>query len=104
LFLPAFCPDLRGLRYNLRPISLLSIGLVLATMVVVAVIAHEFIDDLSWPACFVLGAIVGPTDPVAATEIARRLGVPRRMIAVLEGESLVNDATALVAYKVAIAA
>jgi CPA1 family monovalent cation:H+ antiporter len=104
LYLGAFFANLRDLRANLRVISLLSIGLVLATMVVVAVIAHAFIDDLSWPACFTLGAIVGPTDALAATEISRRLGVPRRLVSVLEGESLVNDATALVAYKIAVGA
>ena len=104
LYSSAFFANLRDLRADLRPISLLSIGLVLATMVVVAVIAHAFIDELSWPACFTLGAIVAPTDPVAATEIARRLGVPRRLVSVIEGESLVNDATALVAYKIAIGA
>jgi monovalent cation/hydrogen antiporter len=104
LYSAAFFANLRDLRSNLRVISMLSIGLVLATVVVVAVIAHAFIDDLSWPAAFTLGAIVGPTDPVAATEIARRLGVPRRLVSVLEGESLVNDATALVAYKIAIGA
>src|SRR5436305_12944303 len=81
LYLGAFFANLRDLRANLRVISLLSIGLVLATMVVVAVVAHAFIDHLSWPACFTLGAIVGPTDALAATEIARRLGVPRRMVA-----------------------
>jgi CPA1 family monovalent cation:H+ antiporter len=104
LYAGAFFANLRDLRDNLRPISLLSIGLVLATVIIVAVIAHAFIDHLSWPACFTLGAIVGPTDPVAATEIARRLGVPRRLVSVLEGESLLNDATALVAYKIAIGA
>jgi Na+/H+ antiporter len=104
LYAGAFFANLREMRRDLRVISLLSIGLVLATMVVVAVVAHAFIDDLSWPAAFTLGAIVGPTDPVAATEIARRLGVPRRMISVLEGESLLNDATALVAFKIAVLA
>src|SRR3954454_22468076 len=104
LYAGAFFANLREMRRDLRVISLLSIGLVVATMVVVAVVAHAFIDDLSWPAAFTLGAIVGPTDPVAATEIARRLGVPRRMISVLEGESLLNDATALVAYKIAVLA
>src|SRR4051812_7922343 len=98
LYASAFFSNLRDLRANLRPISLLSIGLVLATMVVVAVVAHALVDGVTWPAAFALGAIVGPTDPVAATAIARRLGVPRRMIAVIEGESLLNDATALVAY------
>ncbi len=104
LYTGAFFSNLRDLRDNLRAISLLSIGLVIATVLAVAVVAHEFIDDLSWPVCFVLGAIVGPTDPVAATAIMRRLGVPRRLVSVVEGESLLNDATALVAYKIALAA
>ena len=110
LFLPpllysgAFFANLRDLRTNLRPIALLSVGLVLATVLVVAWVAHALIDGLSWPAAFALGAIVGPTDPVAATAIARRLGVPRTLVSVLEGESLVNDATALVAYRIALAA
>jgi Na+/H+ antiporter len=110
LFLPpllytgAFFANLRELRTNLRPIALLSIGLVIATVLVVAWVAHSLIDGLSWPAAFALGAIVGPTDPVAATAIARRLGVPRTLVNVLEGESLVNDATALVAYRIALAA
>src|SRR6201991_280097 len=110
LFLPpllysgAFFANLRELRANLRPIALLSIGLVIATVLVVAWVAHTLIDGLSWPAAFALGAIVGPTDPVAATAIARRLGVPRTLVTVLEGESLVNDATALVAYRIALAA
>jgi CPA1 family monovalent cation:H+ antiporter len=110
LFLPpllyagAFFANLRDLRTNLRPIALLSIGLVIATVLVVACVAHALIDGLSWPAAFALGAIVGPTAPVAATAIARRLGVPRTLVSVLEGESLVNDATALVAYRIALAA
>ena len=69
----------------------------------VAVIAHEVID-LPWAMSFALGAIVSPTDPAAATAIMRRVGAPRRMVNVLEGESLFNDATALVVYKVAVAA
>src|SRR6185503_9396179 len=92
-----------ALRYNARPITLLAVGLVLATIAVVAVIGHEVIG-LSWPMAFVLGAIVSPTDPVAATAIMRRLGAPRNIVNVVEGESLVNDATALVAYKVALTA
>ena len=102
LYSGAFFANLRDLRADLRTISLLAVGLVLATMVVVAVVAHEVVDGLSWPAAFTLGAIVGPTDPVAATAIARRLGVPRRQIAILEGEGLINDATALVAYQIGI--
>jgi CPA1 family monovalent cation:H+ antiporter len=110
LFLPpllysaAFFANLHDLRRDVRPISLLAIGLVLATMCTVAVVAHALIDGLSWAAAFTLGAIVGPTDPIAATAIARRQNAPRRMVAVLEGESLINDGTALVAYKVAAAA
>ena len=72
-------------------------------MVAVAVVAHEALD-FGWAEAFVLGAIVSPTDPVAATAIARRLGVPGRIVTIVEGESLINDATALVAYKFAVAA
>ena len=89
---------------NLRPISMLAIGLVGVTMCAVAVVAHAVIDGLPWSVAFALGAIVAPTDPLAATTIARRLGVPRRLVTVIEGESLINDATALVAYRVAVAA
>jgi monovalent cation/hydrogen antiporter len=110
LFLPpllyqaAFFSSPRDLRANARAITLLAVGLVLVTMSAVAVVAHTLVDGLPWAAAFALGAIVSPTDPLAATAIARRLGVPRRMVTVLEGESLVNDATALVAYRVAVAA
>jgi Na+/H+ antiporter len=103
LYSAAFFSDLRALRGNARPISLLAIGLVLATMSAVAVVGHTVIG-LTWPMAFALGAIVSPTDPVAATTIMRRLGAPRRIVNVVEGESLVNDATALVAYRVAVAA
>jgi CPA1 family monovalent cation:H+ antiporter len=103
LYAAAFFSDLRALRADLRSISMLAIGLVLATMVVVAVVAHAAIG-LSWPLAFALGAIVSPTDPVAATTVMRRLGAPRRLVNVIEGESLVNDATALVGYRVAVAA
>jgi monovalent cation/hydrogen antiporter len=103
LYGAAFFTSLRDLRTNIRPIGLLAIGLVLATMCAVAVVGHEVVG-LTWAAAFTLGAIVSPTDPIAATAIARRLGVPRRIIAILEGESLVNDATALVAYRVALGA
>ncbi len=103
LYSGAFFADLPALRSDLRVISLLSIGLVLATTVAIACLAHA-VFDLPWAMAFALGAIVSPTDPVAATSILRRLGAPRRLVNVLEGESLVNDATALVAYKVAVAA
>jgi monovalent cation/hydrogen antiporter len=93
----------RDFKGNLRPITLLAVGLVLLTMVTVALVAHEMIG-LSWPASFVLGAIVSPPDAVAATTVLQRFRIPRRIVAVLEGESLVNDATALVAYRIALAA
>ncbi len=103
LYASAFFADLRSLRADARVISLTAIGLVLATAGAVAVIGHELLD-LPWAMSFVLGAIVSPTDPAAATAIMRRVGAPRRMVNILEGESLFNDATALVAYKVAVAA
>ena len=103
LYSAAFNTGLRELKRNLRPISFLALGLVTVTAVLVAAVAHYMID-LSWPAGFVLGAVVSPTDPLAATTIARRLGVPRRAVAIIEGESLVNDGTALVLYKFAVAA
>jgi monovalent cation/hydrogen antiporter len=104
LYSAAFFTSLRDLRRNARPIGLLAIGLVIATTVGVAAVAHEFVSGLTWPAAFALGAIVSPTDPLAATSIARRLGVPRRLVAIVEGESLVNDGTGLVLYKVAVVA
>ena len=103
LYWTAFATSLRDLRQNLRPISLLAVGLVVATTCGVAVVAHEWID-LSWAQAFTLGAVVSPTDPLAATEVASRLGVPRRIVSIIEGESLVNDGTALVLYKLAVAA
>ena len=84
-----------------RPVVFLAIGLVLATTVVVAVVAHS-VAGLPWEVAFVLGAALGPTDPVAATSIIRRLGAPERVTAILEGESLVNDGTGLSALQVAL--
>ena len=103
LYAAAFFTPLRELRRNVGPISLLAVGLVLATMVVVALVARHALG-FGWAEAFVLGAIVSPTDPVAATAIARRLGVPGRIVTIVEGESLINDGTALVAYKFAVAA
>jgi Na+/H+ antiporter len=103
LYSAAFFSSLRDLQANLGPITQLSIGCVLLTMVGVAVVAHAVVG-LDWPVAFVLGAVLSPTDPVAATAIARRVGAPARVITVVEGESLVNDSTALVAYKFAVAA
>jgi CPA1 family monovalent cation:H+ antiporter len=104
LYSAAFFTSLRDLRANKRPIALLSIGLVLTTTIGVAAVAHALVDELTWPSAFVLGAVVSPTDPLAATVIARRLGIPRRIVAIIEGESLVNDGSALVLYKFAVLA
>ena len=104
LFGAGYFTSIRDLKANLRPIGFLAVGLVLATTVAVAVVAHALLPDLPWAAAFALGAIVAPPDAVAATAIFQRLGVPRRIVTILEGESLINDATALVAYRVAVAA
>ena len=104
LYSAAFFSDLRELRRNVRPIGTLALGLVLATTFGVAAVAHAIVDGLSWEAAIVLGAVLGPTDPVAATAIAGRVGAPRRIVTILEGESLVNDSTALIAFKFAVGA
>jgi len=107
LFLPpllywaALHTDLRDLRDNLRPIALLAVGLVLVTTAAVAVLGHSVLG-LPWAVAVVLGAIVSPPDPVAATAVASRLGLPRRVVTILEGEGLLNDATALVLFRVAV--
>lgn len=88
----------------IRPISLAAIGLVLFTTLAVAVVAHELIDDLSWPLAFLIGAIVSPPDAVAASAVTKGLGLNPRLLTILDGESLVNDASGLVAYKYALAA
>jgi Na+/H+ antiporter len=103
LYSGAFFTSLRDLRVNRRPIAFLAFGLVGATMAIVAVVAHEWIG-LSWAVAFTLGAIVSPTDALAATDIASRLGAPRRVVSLIEGESLVNDGTALVLYRAAVGA
>jgi monovalent cation/hydrogen antiporter len=100
LFASAFFTSWRDFKRNIRPIGLLAVGLVLVTVVAVAAVAH-YVVGLTWPAAFVLGAIVSPTDAIAATAIAQRLGVPRRIVTLLEGESLLNDATGIVAYRIA---
>jgi Na+/H+ antiporter len=87
-----------------RPIGLLAVWLVFFTTVTVAVVAHYCIPGFSWPLAFVLGAITSPPDAVAATSATRGLGLPNRLITILEGESLVNDASALIAYRYAVAA
>jgi Na+/H+ antiporter len=110
IFLPpllqaaGFFTSPQELRAELRPLAYLSVGLVLVTMCAVAVVAHEVVDDLSWPAAFVLGAVVSPTDPVAAIATFSRVGVPERVRLLVEGEAMINDATALVAFRVAVVA
>ena len=104
LYWSGFFSSPRDLRADARAIGGAAVGLVLVTTAAVAVAAHAMVDGLDWAAAFALGAIVSPTDPLAASAIGRRLGVPRRLLTVLEGESLVNDATALVAYRVAVTA
>src|SRR5215217_5410858 len=94
LYSAAFFSSPRDLKAQIRPIALLAIGLVLLTTVTVAVVGHVAIG-LSWPVAFVLGVIVSQTDPVTVASTAERLGLPRNIITILEGESLINDGTAL---------
>ncbi|HET7910862.1 MAG TPA: Na+/H+ antiporter [Pseudolabrys sp.] len=93
----------REFRFNLRPITLLAFGCVIFTTCAVAAVTHYFLK-FEWAIGFLLGAIVAPPDVVAPLAIARRLGLPRRILVVLEGEGLANDATALILYKFAVAA
>ncbi len=108
LFLPpllyagAFNTSWKAFRSNIRAISLLAVGLVLFTTTVVAIVAHEFVG-LPWAVAFILGAIVSPPDAVAAMAITQNVKLPKIVTTILEGESLVNDATALVAYRMAVA-
>lgn len=104
LYAAAWYTSWNDFRFNLRPIFQLAVGLVLVTTGIVAVVAHWAVPGLPWPAAFVLGALVSPPDAVAAAAVTKGLGVPKRIVAILEGESLVNDATGLVAYRVAIMA
>src|SRR3954449_13534582 len=104
LYSAAFFANLGHIRASLRGLTLNSVVLVLFTMTAVAVVAHELIDGLPWAAAFALGAVVSPTDPLAGAAIMRRLGIPRRLVSAVEAEGLFNDATALVAYRVAVAA
>src|SRR5678816_363155 len=104
LFAAAYFTSWRDFKRNRRPIFLLAFGLVLFTTTLVAVAVHSLGLGGPWPVAFLLGAIVSPPDASAATAIIRKLGVPRRIVTVIEGESLVNDATALVAYRFALMA
>jgi monovalent cation/hydrogen antiporter len=104
LYQAALLTSWRDFKANARPIGLLAIGLVIATTLAVGAALKWLIPDIPWAAAFVLGAIVSPPDAVAATAILSRLTIPRRVVVVLEGESLVNDASGLVLYKFAVAA
>src|SRR6188768_3216316 len=104
LFGSAFSTPIRDFKANVRAIGQLAIGLVLFTTLAVGLVAGLLVNELQWAPAFALGAIVAPPDAVAASSVLRRLGVPRRVITILEGESLVNDASALILYRVAVAA
>jgi CPA1 family monovalent cation:H+ antiporter len=104
LYSAALQTSLVDFNANRRSILLLSVGLVAFTTAGVGVLVHWLLPDLGWAACFAIGAVVAPPDAVAATAIGRRIGLPRRIVTILEGESLLNDATALVALRTAAAA
>ncbi len=103
LYASAIRTSLIDFAANRRPIGLLSVGLVVFTVLGVGALVHELLP-VSWPVAFAMGAVVAPPDAVAASTIARRVGMPRRVVTILEGESLVNDATAIVTLRTAIAA
>ena len=103
LYSQAFLFSTDELKAHAPEIGALAVGLVLATTTAIAAVSHAVVG-LPWSSAFVLGAVLGPTDPVAATAVIRQLGVSGRIVTVLEGEALVNDATALVVYKLALAA
>jgi monovalent cation/hydrogen antiporter len=90
------------LRALMRPLALLSVGLVFLTAAAVAIVAHALVPELGWAEAAVLGAVLAPTDAISATSIFRRLGAPERVRLLVEGESMINDGTALVLYRIAI--
>ena len=110
LFLPpmlydaAFNISFKDFKININTIANLSISLVFLTVVGIAVVAHYCIPGMSWPVSFVLGAILSATDAVAAMSVTKGLGLPKKTLTILEGESLINDASALIAYRLSIAA
>ena len=104
LWSSAYLMSAHSFRANFREIRDLAIGLVVATAAAVAVAAHALFPGMGWGVAWTLGAILSPTDAVAATTVAKRFRIPRRVVAILEGESLVNDATALVLYEEAVRA
>ncbi|MFB9236841.1 Na+/H+ antiporter [Plantactinospora siamensis] len=104
LYVSALETSVPAFRTNIRPILLLAVGLVIFTAIVVGVVVHLLLPALPLSICVALGAVVAPPDAVAATAVARRIGLPRRLVTILEGESLINDATSLVLLRVAVAA
>ena len=104
LYQAALLTSWRDFKANLRPIGMLAIGLVIVTTLAVGATLKFFVPDIPWAVAFAFGAIVSPPDAVAATAILSHLNMPRRIVTVLEGESLVNDASGLVIYKFAVAA
>jgi monovalent cation/hydrogen antiporter len=104
LYSAASATDWLEMRRNLRPISLLAIGLVIFTMLVVGALVHAVVPGFGWPLALTLGAIVSPPDAVASEAIFERIAIPRRIAAIISGECLLNDATALVLYRFALAA
>lgn len=104
LFSAAFFTSWRDFKFNLRPITLLAFGLVLFTTVFVAIVAKLIFPYFSWAEAFLLGAILSPTDASATTSLIKKFRVPKRLIVVLDGESLINDTGALILYKFSLAA
>jgi monovalent cation/hydrogen antiporter len=104
LFAAAYFTSWRDFKFNLRPISLLALGLVLFTTVMVAVVVKTILPMFTWSEAFLLGAILSPTDASSMTSIIKKFEVPRRFITILEGESLVNDASALTLYRFSLGA
>ena len=104
LYVAALQTNVVAFRRALRPILLLAVGLILVTAFAVGFVVHAMLPDVPLAACIALGAVVAPPDAVSATAIARRIGLPRRVVVILEGESLLNDATALVLLRISIAA
>ncbi len=104
LFSAAYFTSWRDFKFNLRPIFQLAFGLVLFIALITAIAAKYILPGLSWPEAFLLGAILSPTDASAATNIIKKFNVPRRLIVLIEGESLINDATALILYRFSLGA
>ncbi|MET1085201.1 MAG: Na+/H+ antiporter [Burkholderiales bacterium] len=104
LYVAALQTSWRDFKRNIRPITLLAVPLVIATTTAVAWVIKSLVPDMPWAVAFALGAIVSPPDAVAATAVLQRMRIPGRIVTILEGESLVNDATGLVLYKFAVAA